>query len=197
MADDFFQTTADALRGQVDKALKDAEIYNIDVYGWLNADDIDPEYVGHAMWQMHGPPDDDLIFFEDRPLPRRPADTEMDIVHAGEDFCGMMQASRYSIGLALVWAQDARSKPFDNTGSLFWLHHIDALLKLEIASDRLRKVLIVAATDKPYETYKKEANKRERKYAAPFEDAKKWLEKRNLTDKRLLKTRHQCFWGRG
>ena len=180
-----FKMIAGQLQNELEEALRKAEILDIDAYGWLNAHDVDPEYAGHAMWQMHAPPADDL-FPDNKPLPRRPADAEADIVQAGEDFCGMMKASRYSIGMALLWTQEAKDKPMD-TSSPFWLHRIDASLKLEIASDRIRKVLICAATGESWSKYKnRQPKRRHRLYATPFEDASEWLKERNINDHRLL-----------
>lgn len=186
MTDHSFKSIAGLLQNELEGALKIAGIFDIDAHGWLNARDVDPEYAGHAMWQMHGPPAEDLIFFDDKPLPRRPADSERDIVQAGEDFCGMMKASRYSIGMALLWSQEAKDKPMD-TGSQFWFHHIDAFLKLEIASDRIRKFLVCAVTGEGWSKYKdKRPTKHHRLYATPFEDAPKWLAERDINDSRLL-----------
>jgi hypothetical protein len=50
----------DALKREVQAALKDAAIYEIGSYGWLNEDEPDPEFIGHAMWQVDAPPLDEF-----------------------------------------------------------------------------------------------------------------------------------------
>lgn len=45
----------EALKREVQTALKDASIHDINSYGWLNEYDADPEFVGHAMWQIEQP----------------------------------------------------------------------------------------------------------------------------------------------
>lgn len=48
----------DAIKREVQAALKDAAIYEIGSYGWLNKDEPDPEFIGHAMWQDAPPLDE-------------------------------------------------------------------------------------------------------------------------------------------
>jgi hypothetical protein len=74
---------------------------------------------------------------------RRPKDIEKEILTSGEDFCGLMEASRLSIGLVLIWKGRAQENPI-NESTFFWLHHTDAFLKLAIASDRIRDLRIIA-----------------------------------------------------
>jgi hypothetical protein len=47
----------EALKREVQTALKDASIHEINSDGWLNEYDADPEFVGHAMWQIDQPTD--------------------------------------------------------------------------------------------------------------------------------------------
>jgi len=41
----------EVLRSEAEDLLQEAGVFEFDSYGWLNADDADPEFVGHAMWQ--------------------------------------------------------------------------------------------------------------------------------------------------
>jgi len=126
----------EALKREVQAALNEASIYDIGSYGWLNEYDADPEFVGHAMWQIDQPLAHQIELFGEGPVRKRPKDIEKEILTSGEDFCGLMETSRLSIGLALIWKHTARENPL-NENNFFWLHHTDAFLKLAIASDRI------------------------------------------------------------
>lgn len=171
----------EALKREVQTALKDASIYDIGSYGWLNEHDADPEFVGHAMWQIDQPLINQTALFGEGPVRRRPKDIEKEIITLGEDFCGLMEASRLSIGLALVWKRPAQENPI-NESTFFWLHHTDAFLKLAIASDRLRDLLIVACIGKAPRVYIKKENS----YVAPFENAAQLIAKRGIDDRHLV-----------
>jgi hypothetical protein len=170
-----------ALKREVQAALKDASIYDISSYGWLNEYEADPEFIGHAMWQIDQPPIEQSALFGEGPVRRRPKDIEREILTSGEDFCGVMEASRLSIGLALIWKGPAQENPI-NESTFFWLHHTDAFLKLAIASDRIRDLLIIACTGTPPKPYKKKV----KLYATPFENAAELLAKRGINDQHLI-----------
>lgn len=172
-----------ALEREVESALREARVFNIGNYGWINENDADPDMIGHAMWQIDQPGFDHTAISCDSPVRRRPLEIEKRILTIGEDFCGLIEASRLSVGLALVWAPHAKQNTL-NEPSYFWLHHTDAFLKLAIASDRLRDLLVVACTGDAPEVYKN-ANKRNRLYVTPFSDVESLLSARGLTDERL------------
>jgi hypothetical protein len=132
-----------ALQRDVQEALNEASIYAIGSYGWVSENDPDPEFIGHSMWQLDQPPLDQSALFGEGPVGRRPKDIEKEILICGEDFCGLMEMSRLSIGLSLVWKSQAQQNPI-NESNFFWLHHTDSFLKLAMASDRLRDLLIIA-----------------------------------------------------
>jgi hypothetical protein len=176
----FFPAT---LEREVRSVLNDAAIYDIDSYGWLNENDPDPEFIGHAMWQTDQPSIDLNALMGEQPVRRRPEEAEKPILTTGEDFCGLMQASRLSIGLALLWHRQARKNSW-NESPFFWLHHMDAILKLAIASDRLRDLLIVSCTGASLKSYKSKA-KRNRLYVTSFKEAEQLLGDRGLRNSRL------------
>jgi hypothetical protein len=171
--------TSDAAQSSVGKELASLEsaarellhtagVYDIGSYGWLNENDVDPDLVGHAMWQLDQPlarPLDDP--FEERRVLERPSPRDKQVLVAGEDFCGMMRLARSSIGLALLWRRYRPGDPLNDQPYLD-LHQTDAILKLAIASDRLRDVLIVACTGDTVDTYQ-HATKANRRYVTPFE----------------------------
>jgi hypothetical protein len=171
------------LEREVEQALTDASIYDIGSYGWVNENDADPEFIGHAMWQIDQPHIDENSLFGELPVHNRPKESEKEILTAGEDFCGMMQASRLSVGLTLLWRDHAIKDPFQEH-SFFWLHHTDAFLKLAIAADRLRKLLIIACTGDMPKSYEKKS-KRNRRYATPYQEAAGLLTERGFKDDRV------------
>ena len=176
---------AELLIREIEAALLKEKVYDISAIGWLNADDPDPDLIGHAMWQIDQPSIDFNALWGEHPVQGRPGDIEKEILTAGEDYCGVMQACRLSIGLALIWYQQAYETPF-NQDSFFWVHHTDAFLKLEIASDRLRKVLVIACTGSPSKRFKEKAEAHGWKdwYVTPYQHATDLLKERNLLDSR-------------
>jgi hypothetical protein len=161
-------------------------VYDVSSYGWLNENDADPEFIGHAMWQIDQPSIDLKALFREILISRRPEDIEKEILTVGEDFCGLMQAARLSIGLALLWQTQAHKDPW-NESSFFWLHHTDAFLKLAIASDRLRDLLVIACTGATRKSYQgKGKPSRNHRYVTPYRDACELLTLCGLNDDRLV-----------
>jgi len=170
MADELIEKIASS----VDDILTKNSIYKIGNYGWLNEYDVDPEYVGHAIWQIEPPGKLDLDYpYSGKPLKNRPDDLDEAILVAGEDFSALMEASRLSIGLMLMHQELALNKinTINNEDQFFWLHYLDSILKLNIASDRLRKYFIIGATRLKVEDYEKKEN-RNKWFVPPFEQAK-------------------------
>ena len=168
-----------SLESAARELLHTAGVYDIGSYGWLNENDVDPEFVGHAMWQLDQPlvrPLDDP--FDERPVLERPSPRDQQVLVAGEDFCGMMRLARSSIGLALLWRTYRPGHPLDDQPYLD-LHQTDAILKLAIASDRLRDVLVVACTGDTVDTYQYAA-KANRRYVTPFERSSQLLAARGV-----------------
>jgi hypothetical protein len=173
----------EALEREVQAALKDSSIYYIGSYGWLNEYDADPEFIGHAMWQIDQPPIEQSALFGEGPVRRRPKNIEREILTSGEDFCGVMEASRLSIGLALIWKGPAQENPI-NESTFFWLHHTDAFLKLAIASERLRDLLIIACTAASPKLFT--AKKKNKRYIAPFDEAPELIAQRGIREQHLV-----------
>jgi hypothetical protein len=173
----------DDFKREVQAALEEASIFDIGSYGWINENDPDPEFIGHAMWQVDAPPLDEIALFGESRVRRRPKDIEKEILTSGEDFWGLMEASRLSMGMALVWKRQAQDNPI-NASSFFWLHHTDAFLKLAIASDRLRDLLIIACTGAHPKIYKNQRPKPF--YVAPFENGCELITKRGVDDQHLV-----------
>jgi hypothetical protein len=181
--------TSDAAQGSITKELASLEsaarvllhgagVYDIGSYGWLNENDVDPDFVGHAMWQLDQPLARTLDPFSERPVLERPSPRDKQVLVAGEDFSGMMRLARLSIGLALLWRRYRPGHPLDDQPYLD-LQQTDAILKLAIASDRLRDVLIVACTGDTVDAYQNAA-KVNRRYVTPFESAAQLLTAREV-----------------
>lgn len=168
---------------RVKAALAKASLFEIGSYGWLNDEDPDPTLVGHAMWQLRERNLDAPALLGEAPLSRRPDELDKAIQVAGEDFCGLTLAARWSIGLALVWKTHGEDDPF-NEQPFFWVHHTDAFLKLAIASQRIRDLLILACTGGSVRAYY-DVCRQERKRPNIFGDAARLLASRGLNDGRL------------
>jgi hypothetical protein len=172
-----------AVEGYVESILQEVKLHDIEHYGWLNENDPDPEFIGHAMWQVDQPSIDFNCLFGQSPVLTRPEDIEKEILTVGEDFCGLMKACRLSIGLTMMWHRQAHNRPFDES-PFFQLHYVDAVIKLAVASDRIRDLLIVASTGDHAKAYKRK-DKPNRLYIAPFDNAEELLNDRGLTDPRV------------
>jgi hypothetical protein len=75
-------------------------------------------------------------------------------------FYGMIRLARLSIGLALLWRAHRRRGHVLDAHPYFWLQHTDAALKLAIAADRLRDILVVACTGGAVTAYEGRDKKR-------------------------------------
>lgn len=143
------------------------DVHDIGDYGWQSEDTEDPDYIGHAMWQTNPPVETEWEYlFGNGPVRHRPTEKEKLLTVAGNDFEGLMRASRLSIGLCLLHKLIATQKPLDDD-HYFWLHYTDAILQLNIAADRIREYFIVAFFNETSEEYKA----KERKngwFVAPF-----------------------------
>jgi hypothetical protein len=183
MADNVIRFLPAALDREVRSVLNDAKIYDIASYGWLNENDPDPNFIGYAMWAIDQPSIDLDALFGEQAVGRRPSEIEKIILTTGQDFTGLMQASRLSIGLALLWHRQATHDPFGDS-PFYWLHHTDSFLKLAIASDRLRDLLVMACTGNSCRFYKSQA-RRNRLFVTSFNEAKGLLAAHGLQDSRL------------
>jgi hypothetical protein len=45
----------DNLRNTTEELLCSRGVYDVDAFGWLNEYDVDPEFVGYAMWALSPP----------------------------------------------------------------------------------------------------------------------------------------------
>jgi len=124
--------------------LNDKGIYEINQYGWLTDDRPDPEYLGHAMWQAEPPGRPQITAISDSAMVSGlyPADPAK-IAEAGIAFEGLMRTARHSIGLTSLYHGASSPMPEEANFS-FWYHYSDTVLKLNMATDRLRDFFMAA-----------------------------------------------------
>ena len=85
-----------AVRGKIEQLLNAAGVWDFHSYGWVNAYDADPEFIGHAMWQTEPPFEHDHLWsIGGRGRPTHPPPPEVTEVQrllavAGADFDGLM-----------------------------------------------------------------------------------------------------------
>lgn len=100
---------------EIAERLAEREICDIGNYGWLNEDTADPQFLGHAMWQVEPP-----LQFEchsglgETPVSHRPTEEEEVLAVSGSDFEGLMCLARMSLGLSLWQQQLAEDALFDD-----------------------------------------------------------------------------------
>lgn len=82
------QKLAKYLDQEIEARLVERQIYDIGHYGWLDGDTYDPEFLGHAMWQVQSPLLNDHLNlgFPDIPVTHKPTKEEVALVVTGRDF---------------------------------------------------------------------------------------------------------------
>ena len=98
---------SDAIRAEMETALNAAGVWHMHAMGWVDAETMDSESIGHAMWQTDPPADIDWSAFYERrataePPKPLPAEWLKLLAVSGADFEGLMKAARMSIGLFLI-----------------------------------------------------------------------------------------------
>jgi hypothetical protein len=135
-----------ALSEAIEDALIAERIFDVDGYGWMNADEHDADFVGYAMWATSPPFETDFeSAFAGKPPRWAATQREQRLVELGTDFEGLMKAARYAIGSVLI--HRATLSPNDFQPSAFVFHEINALVTLSMASDRARDFVVLAVTE--------------------------------------------------
>ncbi len=128
---------------EIAERLRERQVYDIGNYGWLDEHTPDPQYLGHAMWQLEPPLQYQFHLGFAEPVSHRPTEEEEVLAVSGSDFEGQMRLARMSLGLSLWQQQLAEDAPFDDN-DYFWLHYVSAMVMLNAASDRLREFFVMA-----------------------------------------------------
>lgn len=122
-------------------------VRDIDNYGWLNLDDMDPEFLGYVMWVQVPPYDHDVMNWQHNIPPKRPPTAqEQVLMELGHDFFGFMKSARHFIGHALLY--QPHTPPMEIAATEFDFSEFAALTTLVAAADRLRDFIITAVLGK-------------------------------------------------
>jgi hypothetical protein len=133
----------EVLRSAAIEQLERHRVFDIDAYGWLNEDEVDPVFTGYAMWTTSPPYDHDFESWQRNTPPRRaPTAVEQRLMELGHDFFGLMKTARHFVGIAFL-AQPA-VEPLRLESTDFDFNEFAALVALTSAADRLRDYVIVA-----------------------------------------------------
>ena len=129
--------------GTAERLLRDRQVLDIDQYGWWDENEIDPDFVGYAMWQLTPPYEPDFDAWQRNVRPNRaPSDKERRLMEWGNDFFGLMKTARHFIGQALE--EQPNVQPLRIDPARFDFAEFAALASLVAAADRLRDFLIIA-----------------------------------------------------
>jgi len=125
-----------------EQLLRSRGVFDVGHYGWLNEDDVDPEFVGYAMWALNPPYDIDFDAWQREIAPGRAATApEQRLMELSHDFFGLMKTARYFIGRALL--HQTMVQPFRIEPTEFDFNEFAALVALTAAADRLSDFVIV------------------------------------------------------
>lgn len=153
---------------EVKRILVQNEIYDIDAYGWLDADTVDPKYSGYAEWVINPKVEFDFeAYLNQKALSQRPEHTDIEMMASGDDFFEIMKAAYLMIGQALFFHGHQAESISTSYASA---NLTGAILQLNIASDRVRDYYAYALTGKGFEKYAGN-DRAKRSYPKMFEDA--------------------------
>lgn len=171
--DELVQRTAE-------KLLRDAKIWDFHSFGWLDAETVDPEFAGHAMWQI-SPPSDIYLEFpflsrrsrEARRPPPTPNAHQKRLMIAGADLGGLMTAARMTFGLLLLQL-NLRTGNIFHDDKTFDLHWMSTVIYLSTSSDRMREFFVAAVFEQTLDAYNRSGHYNGAKrsyYSTPFIEA--------------------------
>jgi hypothetical protein len=131
------------LRNATEEHLHRRGIFDIDDYGWLSENEVDPEFTGYAMWATAPPYEHDFDKWQkDVPPGRAPTKAEQRLMELGHDFFGLMKTARHFLGYALLY--QSAVEPLRVEPTEFDFNEFASLVSLSAAADRLRDFIIVA-----------------------------------------------------
>ena len=136
-----------AVKDAAEVRLQQRGLWDIDSYGWLTMDEMDPDFLGYVMWVQVPPYDHDIMNMQHN-LPQRRAPTaqQQALMELGHDFFGLMKTSRHLIGHALLY--EPHAEPMEVEAGEFDFSEFAALTALIAVSDRLRDFIITAVRGK-------------------------------------------------
>ncbi|WP_156918262.1 hypothetical protein [Bradyrhizobium sp. Cp5.3] len=146
----------------IERLLDEARLWPLSSYGWRDENTADPDFIGHAMWQIEPPISDERFFWtysarRGTPPPPAPTDRQKFLMTSGTDFEGLMAWARLSIGIVLSQASGLLKNIFSDE-TFFEMHRASALIYLSTASDRIRDFFVMAVFNKPRAKYDGQRN---------------------------------------
>jgi hypothetical protein len=146
---------------EIERHLDLAKLWPLSSYGWLDERSEDPDFLGHAMWQVDPPISDERFFWTfsaapNAPPPPAPTDRQQELMVSGTDFEGLMAWARLSVGVVLSEASLLRENVFSDA-TFFEMHRAGAVIYLSTASDRVRDFFVSAVFGKPRGAYDRQA----------------------------------------
>ena len=104
------------LSQHIEELLGEAKIFDVGSYGWSNEDEVDPDFIGYAMWMTDPPFEHDFLAWQAGNVPMQVATPkEQRLLELGADFIGLLQAARFAIGSMLLHRDDAGRPEIDTT----------------------------------------------------------------------------------
>ena len=156
-----------ALDDYAEELLHANDFYKITSYGWSDADTVDPQFSGHAIWQTSPPFEPDWQRIFDGGIPDvTPSLRDEALMLNGDDFIGAILIARQSVGLALCTDNDIESTAVQDAP--FWCHAATCLLWLGIASDRIREYFLITIFAQDQKQY---FGTHKGTWASPFSEA--------------------------
>lgn len=133
----------DALKKEAEALLHARAVFDIDHYGWLNEDDLDPDFAGYAMWGQSPPYDHDVMGWQFNIPPKTAPNTQQQaLMEHGSNFFGLMKTARHFIGQALIYQPHVAWMRVEPTE--FDFSEFAALVALTAAADRVSDFIITA-----------------------------------------------------
>jgi hypothetical protein len=137
------------LETEMKEFLTREQVYEVLSYGWQDHDTPDPDFFGHAIWQIDAPYTLTFSWAGNGTSERKPTERQLKLYKNGEDFIGTMDFARRSIGKALCYATIADPDEFMPDHPEFWHEYATAVQWLYIASDRLLDYFWATGVAKP------------------------------------------------
>lgn len=164
---------------EIREALSENNLYDIEFYGWLNEDTVDPDYSGYAEWILNPQIKFDIldIVFHGQTLPNTTKDIDIEITALGFDFIEAMKGAYLMLGQSLFFSKHEE----ENVSTTYGSANLNgAIFQLNIAADRIRDYYVYALTGKSFETFARN-DKGKKEYSRFFADALK----NNLSEETL------------
>lgn len=134
------------------KALKSHDVLSMHSYAWSNEDTPSNDYIGLAKWEMESP--QWTIKIKNAALSPEERARLLAVEIAGEDLWGLMEMSRLAIGQAILYSNLATKSPIEFHHP-FWIHRLNAMTMLSMASERLRDVFLLGCFKQTAKEYKR------------------------------------------